>query len=290
MLNWNDLKYLLATVQSGSFSNAARELGVNRTTVARRIATLEKQLATPLLEQSAGGLQLTSAGEEAIASARHLQQQVDGLEQRISATGGDVAGSLRVAAPLGLGPEFIPELAQFSTLYPHVTVELLNTVDPMASINQRKADVGIGVGHQLPDYLTGISVGELQRAIYAAKSYLKKHKKTLPYSEQQWVGWGRDLAHSHAAQWMQRYVAEEAIISLRVNSWHALREAVTHGVGVGQLWCFLAKQEKSLVQISEVIDELEIGLWVFNHTDIQNNRRVAAFIEVVAPLLATRIR
>ena len=99
MINWDDLKYLLATVQSGSFSSAARELGVNRTTVARRIAILEKQLAAPLLEQTLSGYELTSAGEAAIASARHLEQHISELEQTLSKHSGDVSGPLRVAAP-----------------------------------------------------------------------------------------------------------------------------------------------------------------------------------------------
>lgn len=289
MINWDDLKYLLATVQSGSFAKAGRELGVNRTTVARRVGILEQQLGTPLLEQASCGYQLTAAGDEVIASARQLERQVSRLEEKLVADNCVISGSLRVAVPLGLGPEFMPELAVLSSAFPGLDIELLNTVDPMASINQRQADVGIGVGHSLPDYLSGQQVGELRRAVYAARAYTRQRPASLPYSEHQWIGWGREMAHSQVAKWIRQQVSTEADVRLRVNSWHALREAVIKGVGVGHLWCFLADREKSLVQISPVIPELTTGLWVFHHREVQNNRRVKVFIDTVAPLLADRI-
>ncbi len=289
MLNWDDLKYLLATVQTGSFSLAAQELGVNRTTVARRIATLEKQLACALLEQAANGYQLTEAGQAVIASARRVEQEVGGLESQLGLDSPELLGSLRVALPLGLGPEFMPELQQFCQRYPALEVELINSVDPMASLNQRKADIGVGVGHSLPDYLQGQHLGELQRAIYASPAYLREHSVSLPLSEQQWVGWGREMAHTQVAKWMQRHISSVSAVSLQVNSWHALRAAVAEGIGVGHLWCFLADGELGLQQIGERIEELAIGLWLFRHRELQHNPRVNAFTEFMAPLLTARI-
>lgn len=289
MQNWDDLKYLLATVRCGSFSLAAQELDVNRTTVARRVSALQQQLGTPLLEHSTAGFQLTPVGEEVVANARVLERHINELEQTLSGNSQTVAGSLRVAVPLGLGPEFMAELGRFCDDYPNIEMELLNTVDPIASVNQRKADVGIGLAYDLPDYLAGHSAGDLQRAIYASQHYLQHYSPSLPVSDHRWVGWGREMSHTQVAKWMQRHVSSNADIRLRVNSWHALREAVRNGVGVGHLWCFLADNDNTLVRISENLADLTIGLWLFHHRDVHNNKRVDAFMAAMAPLLSARI-
>lgn len=289
MTNWNDLKYLLAMVEHGSFSQAGRVLGVNRTTVARRIAVLEQQFGVTLLEPSTSGYQITSAGEDVLASAREFERQVEALEEKVGGDSAQLSGFLRVAVPLGLGPEFMPELARFSVLYPRVELELVNSIDPMASINQRKADVGIGLGHALPEYLAGDKIANLHRAIYGSKPYFKHHSVMLSYKDHHWVGWGREMSHTLVVKWMQRHVPSEALIPLRVNSWHALREAVGHGLGLGHLWCFLADREKKLLRLSDVIPELTIGLWVFHHADVLSNRRVDVFSKTINGLLAARI-
>lgn len=289
MLNWNDLKYLLATVQAGSYNRAAEELGVNRTTMARRIAALERQLGAPLLESSHRGYRLTEQGQLALDSARQLEEEIHQLENRLSQSSEELRGSLRVASPLGLGPEFMPELAAFSATHPAVRMELINTQDPVSSLNQRQADVGIAVCHDLPDYLTGRRVAVLQRAVYAAKHYLEDYPASLPLGEHRWVGWGREMAHTEVAKWMQHHLPVETEVSVRVNSWHALREAVHQGLGISHLWCFLAEQADNLRAISPVTEALDIGLWLCHHSEVQHNRRVNTFLQTLPPLLQQRV-
>ena len=290
MINWNDLKFLLATVQSGSYSLAAQELGVNRTTVARRINALETQLGAPLLENTATGYRLTEQGQEALNSARQLEEEINRLESQL-ATGSEVLrGSLRVAAPLGLGPEFMQELAAFSFKYPEIRLELINTLDPISSLNQRTADVAISVGHELPEYISGVHVTDLERALYASEDYLARNPLPDRLSDHRWIGWGKEMPHTQVAKWMQHNLEATTTIVAQVNSWHALRAAVEEGMGVAHLWCFLAKEMVCVKPISNISPELTIGLWLCHHKDVQNNRRVSAFIEAMKPLLTQRIK
>lgn len=289
MLNWDDLKYLLATAQFGTYSEAARVLKVNRTTVARRIAALEAQLGLPLFEQGPVGYKLTETGQQVVSSAHLLEQEIDKLQTQACSEGQLLKGSLRIAAPLGLGPEFMPELASFSKQYPQVKLELINALDPMHCINLRRADIGIGVCHQLPDYLKGSKAGDLSRAVYASKSYLKQKPAKLDLSEHHWVGWGDEMTHTEVARWMQSQLSAQTIIAARVNSWHALREAVTHGMGISQLWCFLANSEKNLVQLRAPTPELSIGLWLFNHVEVPANAKMQVFYDHMLGQLSKRI-
>jgi DNA-binding transcriptional LysR family regulator len=290
MMNWDDLKYLLATAQFGTYSEAARALKVNRTTVARRITALEAQLGLPLFEQGQESYKLTETGQQVVTSARYLEQEIDKLQTQARCEEQLLKGSLRIAAPLGLGPEFMPELASFSKQYPHVKLELINALDPMHCVNLRRADIGIGVSHQLPDYLKGSKVGDLTRAAYAAKSYLKHKSVKLDLSEHDWVGWGDEMAHTEVARWMQSQLSAQTPITARVNSWHALREAVVHGLGVAQLWCFLANCEKSLVQVRKPTSELAIGLWLFNHTEVPTSAKMQVFYQHMSEQLKQRIQ
>ena len=289
MMNWDDLKYLLATAQYGSYSTAAKALKVNRTTVARRIAALEAQLNLPLFEQGPGGYKLTEAGCDVVASARHLELEIDKLQSQAHSQGQQLKGSLRIAAPLGLGPEFMPELAAFSKHNPDISIEIINTIDPLHCINLRKADVGIGVCHQLPDFLDGHKAGDLSRAVYASRSYLKRRPAALALSEHDWVGWGEEMSGTEVARWMQSQLSSQTNITIRVNSWNALREAVIHGMGVAQLWCFLARSEKKLLQIRDVTPQLSIGLWLFNRVDVPANARMLAFYQHLSKSLGERI-
>ena len=288
MINWNDLKYLLATVQAGSYSLAAVELGVNRTTVARRIEALEAQLGSPLLENSSAGYTLTEQGQQALKSARQLEEEINRLESQLTQSEEVLRGSLRVAAPLGLGPEFMQELAAFSFQYPEIRLELINTLDPVSSLNQRTADVAITVGHELPDHISGSLISELERALYASKNYLQQYPAALRFSEHRWIGWGKDMPHTQVAKWMQHNLETTTTIAAHVNSWHALRAAVEEGIGIAHLWCFLAKDMPKVHKISDISTELTIGLWLCHHKDVQNNRRVAAFMQAMKPLLTQR--
>jgi DNA-binding transcriptional LysR family regulator len=290
MINWDDLKYLLATAQYGTYSVAARQLKVNRTTVSRRIAALEAQLGLPLFEQGNEGYKLTAIGQTVVNSARHLEQEIERLQSQVNTEEQQLNGNLRIAAPLGLGPEFMPEIARFNKLYPQIKLELINAVNPLNCVNQRKADIGIGLCHQLPDHLSGSKVADLSRAIYGAKSYLKHKPASLDLSEHHWVGWGDEMAHSEVARWMQSQLSAQTHINTRVNSWHALREAVVNGLGIAQLWCFLAREEKGLQQIRQATPELAIGLWIFNPAEVPANARMQAFYQCMCEQLSQRIK
>ena len=98
------------------------------------------------------------------------------------------------------------------------------------------------------------------------------------------------MTHTGVARWMQNQLSEQTTITARVNSWHALREAVSHGLGIGQLWCFLANREKNLVQLREPTPELAIGLWLFNHAEVPANAKMQAFYQLMLQQLSKRIQ
>lgn len=288
-MNWDDLRYFLAAVRLRTFSAAAAELRVNRTTVARRIQQLERRLGQSLFIHQHKEYRLTDFGEELYQQACKLEHNIQSLEETLGLGEQLLDGHLRIAAPLGLGPEFIGELAIFSRSYPQIRWEMLNTVDPIAALNQRKADVALAVSPSCPEHIRGHFIGELARALYASKSYLRQIPAQTPLSQHHWIGWGQDLAESQAAKWMARELPDTVYKPAEVNSWNAILAAVRSGLGIAHLWCFLAKNDKRLQAIREPTEELSMGLWLMRPAQIPANARVKVFIQTLKPLLEKRL-
>lgn len=288
-LNWDDLHLFLNAIEAGSYSAAGARLGLNRTTVGRRVQALEKALEQPLFEQGPEGYRPTAAGQRLLRSARAMEREVQALNQALAGEQRRLQGPLRLAAPVGLGPEFMPQFAAFSSRYPDVQLELINAQDSLASISQRKADLGLCVTNSVPGHLQGHRVTRLRRALYASPDYLRRYPAERPLAQHHWVGWGREMLHSQAAQWMGAHLPPEIHVTAAVNSWPALREAVLAGLGVGPLWCFLADSDPRLVRVRDAVPELGIDLWLLVHRDVPVNERGSAFMDYTRPLLAQRV-
>jgi DNA-binding transcriptional LysR family regulator len=281
-LNWEDLRYYLATVEAGSFSEAAMRLGVNRTTVSRRIRSLEQALDEELLGTEG---RPTEAGRKVLEAASTIAQQLEQLHRGGSR---EPSGRLRVAAPQGLGAEFMPQLGRFCETYATVKLELVSDSDPELALLQRRADVAIAVSNHPAEPLRGSLLGELRRAPYASQTYLQHHAAANRLAQHRWIGWGKSMSHTLVAKWMQANLPEDAVAT-EVNSWTSLREATRQGLGVAWMWCFLADDIPDLQPIRPPSPPLSMGLWLLHHEDIPPTPAAEAFLQHIAPILQRRI-
>ncbi len=287
MINWDDLRYLLASVRRGTYSGAAEELGVNRTTVARRINALETALGQQLLESSSDGLHASAAGKRLLQTASAMEKQLQASARDLD-TATINAGPLRIAAPTGLGAEFMPELIQFCRLCSEIELELITVANPATLLSQRQADIGIVVSDQPPEHLKGTLLAQMQRAAYATPQYLDQYAAELPLHQHRWISWGRAMSNTLVARWMRSNLPADIDIAARVNSWTAMREAVAGGLGISYLWCFLADADPRLQQIRAPQSDLSTGLWLLHHEDVPPNQRMQAFQHTMAAPLARR--
>lgn len=281
-LNWEDLRYFLASVEAGNFSEAALMLGVNRTTVARRIRALEQALDQDLFGSDG---RPSEPGRKVLETARDIQLQLE----RLQATHGtEPSGALRVAAPQGLGAEFMPQLSRFCEAFPAVTLELVSDRDPEIALLERRADIAIAVSNHPAESLRGLALGELKRAPYASLEYLQGHAPKKKLAEHRWIGWGRAMSQTVVARWMQANLPESAI-GTEVNSWTSLREATRQGLGVAWMWCFLADEIPGLAPIRPPGPALSMGLWLLQHEDIPLTAAAQVFLEQMPTPLQRRL-
>lgn len=142
-MDWNDLRYVLTIFRAGTLAAAARRLGVNQTTVARRLAAAEAALGTRLFDRLEGTLRPTASGQKAVNRAARIEQDVDTLDHGIGGADADAAGLVRLTAvPVLANRLVIPALPQLREKYPRLQMELISEVRNV-NLTRREADLAL---------------------------------------------------------------------------------------------------------------------------------------------------
>jgi DNA-binding transcriptional LysR family regulator len=279
-LQWDDLRYILAVASHGSLAGAARSLGVNHTTVLRRVDLFEKQLGLRLFERLPTGYVLTAGGEELAAAARNIDEAVTTLERRLAGQDLRLTGTVRVTTTDTLMGSILPEiLAGFRQSHPGIQVEI-TVSNLMLNLTRRDADVAIRPIKNPPPTLVGRRVARIAFAIYGSPRYLERHgAKEL--GKHLWVGPDDSLADTSTAHWMRAKLPESEIV-LRADSLLALRQAAQAGLGLAPLPCYLGDTAPDLRCVHRPIPEMETALWVLTHEDLRHTARIRAFTEFAA--------
>ncbi len=142
-LNWNDLRHILAVARSRALAPAARQLGVDETTVARRIARAEHSLGSKLFDRIEGAMVPTEAGEAAVERAERMEVEVDFLKAAASGVDASAAGTVRVSAiPMIVNRLLIPALRDLYAAHPQLCLQAI--AEPRnVSLTKREADIAL---------------------------------------------------------------------------------------------------------------------------------------------------
>ena len=276
MLEWDDLRHVLAVQQEGSLSRAAQRLGVTRTTVGRRLQGLEARLGVRLFDRTPEGLLATEAGLDLAESARRMEAEALAAEGRLLGRDAALQGPLRVSTA-----GFIYEVyaGLFGTfIQRHPGVELIVTLDDAyVSLARREADVVLRLGSQPGEHLLGRRVARLQFALYAAPALVARIGAGAALAAWPWVSWGLP----GEAPWLEAWLAAQAPgarIVLRVTTFAAGFRSVREGIGVHFLPIPLA-EEAGLVPLGVTLTEEARDLWALTLPELRANRRVRAFLD-----------
>ncbi len=169
------LQFFVRVVESGSFSQAARELGVGQPAVSKQIVALERRLGTQLLNRTPRALRPTPAGIELYESAVRMLGDLDDAEYRVSHGNHQPIGAVRAAVPPILTSMFIvPRLPEFYLRFPGVSVEVVVS-ERYADLVQEGLDFAIRVGHLENSGLVARKIGSMRLATVASPTYLERH-------------------------------------------------------------------------------------------------------------------
>jgi DNA-binding transcriptional LysR family regulator len=181
----NDTMTFVKVIEGGSFTAAARELRLPKTTVSRRIRELEERLGAQLLHRTTRRLSLTEAGSVYFQQCRHIPQTLADAESSVGQLQGRPRGTLRVTSSHSLMLSLIgPLLAEFRELYPKVTIDLVlshRTIDLVES----HVDIALRMGPLVDSTMVARRLAVLSNRVYASPAYLKKHgEPTHPFELQ----------------------------------------------------------------------------------------------------------
>lgn len=284
-IDWDDLRFALAVAEGGSVAAAARRLGVNHTTVLRRIQAFEASHKIRLFDRLPTGYALTAEGEQLAAAARSIDETVATLERRMSGRDLKLEGVIRVTTTDSLMATVLPQhFASFRAKHPRITIELAQT-NTRLNLTKRDADIAIRPARHLPTPLIGHHISDIAFAVYGADRYLGdcSHEDLKDHV---WLGGDELLANSPVASWMHEHVSDVRI-AFRADSFVALSHAVQAGLGVAALPCCLGDRMPGLKRIFGPVQGLSTRLWLLTHRDLSGAARIRAFMVHMQEALST---
>ncbi|AKU23597.1 LysR family transcriptional regulator [Massilia sp. NR 4-1] len=281
-LDWEDLRCFAAVSRGGSISAAARELGVNHSTVLRRLDGLEQSLGVRLFERFQSGYVLTSAGELLHDHAGEVEERIETAQRALGGLDAELSGTVRLTTTDTLAHGLLmPILQRFRQRHPAVQLQLVLN-NSFLNLTRREADIAVRPSNTPPDTLVGRKAGMVASAFYASRAYLKELEKQGvardDWAAQRWVAPDESLSHLGMAKWIAAHVPPQNI-TLRADSLLAMRDAALAGMGVAPLLCMLAEGERKLVRLAAPEARFNTQLWVLSHRDLKRVARIKALTQ-----------
>jgi DNA-binding transcriptional LysR family regulator len=277
-LSWDDLRVIKAIGKSGSLALAATALGINTSTVSRRLDQVEQTLGVALFDRRRTGYRPTAPGLELIALAERIELDVVGVTRRVAKQDESKAGELRVTTSDALMLDFLtPIIAKFRASNPSVTVDII-VGNCLLNLARGEADVAFrAVTGVPPENLFGRKVATIAWAAYGRKLDSDGSPPSVDIYQRQWLSYGKSLSGLKAYRFVEERVPSERII-VRCDSVAGMATAIAAGVGIGFLPCMHGDTIADIVRIGPIEPGISDELWILTHPDIRKSGRVSAFM------------
>lgn len=275
--NWDDLRFVLAVVDEGSVSGAARRLGVNHATVLRRIAAFEEATGTELFDKTARGYSIPPDRLPIVDAAREVDRAVQSVSRLLAGARAPMTGEVRITSTDSLCQVLLPPIiASISRAAPEVRVQLLSSNAHM-DLGRIQADITVRPTDKLPDDLVGSRAAELAFGLY--------HLATERADKLPWLGLVGQLARTIPSRWMADSLSDNDI-SDGADSFMTLRELAVQGRGLAILPRFLGDADPRLKRLVGVMPPLGVDIWVASHVDLASVPRIALMRRLLTEALA----
>ncbi|MCY1708647.1 LysR family transcriptional regulator [Pannonibacter sp. SL95] len=285
-MDWDDIRVFLAIARSGQILGAARRLGLNHATVARRLTALEEALKTPLVERGTTGCSLTVAGERFLQSAERMEAEFLAARSELTDTEIDVSGTVRIGAPDGFGVAFLaPRLGELTARHPGLTIQLV-PVPRSFSLSRREADIAVTIDRPDTGRLVAAKLVDYALGLYASRAYVERRGlpgQTSELRDHDLVGYVEDLLYSPSLNYGAEIVRDWSA-RFEIASALGQTEAVRSGAGIGILHAFIARKDPSLVPVLPQI-RLTRAYWMVTHESSRPLRHVAAVQDFLRDLV-----
>jgi DNA-binding transcriptional LysR family regulator len=279
-MNWDAFQAFLAVARTGRISAAARRLDVEHTTVARRISALESELGVALFYRTNTGYSLTPQGRNALAEAEAMEHAALSAAARAREGSGALAGRIRIA----MAPEFashwlMPRLGEFHARYPQITLQILVGTRER-DLSRGEAELAIQSPRPRQRNLVAVRIARSATFLYASRHIAPiarwhiatvEHLRGLPL-----LTYTSAYHMLQEADWLQPLL-EHAPARIETNSTHALLAAARAGLGVAVLPRFVARDDATLMSVSEEVASHDV--WLITHPEFRRDPKVRAAVD-----------
>ncbi|CAH1655840.1 LysR family transcriptional regulator [Hyphomicrobiales bacterium] len=285
-LAWDDFRLIKAIADARGLPAAAAQMGVNHSTVFRRLGQIEEALGVKLFERHRAGYALTPAGEEIVAVAERVDADITAVTRKLVGRELAPAGELRVTTNDSLLVHLLTSLfARFREAYPTIQLDIVLTNQAL-NLSKRDADVAIRATDKPPENLVGRRIANVAWALYGRASDFpdpetQRNADLATLCNRTWVSLGDNLGSLNVVRFVRTHIAPENV-GYKVNTVLGLAEAIEAGLGIGHLPCFIADARPSLVRLQPPDKQFEAQLWLLTHPDLRHNARVRALMDFLA--------
>ncbi len=278
-LNWDNLRYLLVLSSEGSIAAAARVLKVNRSTVLRRLNSFQKEMNCELFVRSDSGYSLTAEAEKIIALAHDVDNNLLGIQRKISGKELKLEGDLHITSTDSIMVGLLgPILKSFQNRHPKIVLHV-HVTNQILNLSRQDADVAIRPTLSPPDHLVGKKLIDLDFYIYATKDYIEA-SQSKSWTQLNWIGFDANFNKTPPVKWVDDHVENNQIV-MRCDSFVAVKVAVEASMGVALLPDSLGDSSANLVRIDTPKMDQKIGLWILTRPDLIRSAKVHAFYDFV---------
>lgn len=274
--DWGSMEWFLAIARSGRLTVAAQKLGIDHTTLSRRIKTLEESLDTKLFERSVTGYTLTAQGERFMEAAQRVETIALKAANDISGETSKIAGTVRIGAPEGFGSSFLaPSLVRLGQRQPGLHLELF-TMPRQFSLTRREADMAVSLARPEKGRFQARKLTDYELGLYGTQDYLDTHGTPATRAElrgHKIIGYIQDLIYAQELDYLPQ-LSRDIVPWITSSNILAQTNMTLEGAGLCILPSFLAAREPRLKRV--LADDLRLlrSFWLVVHADLHDLARI----------------
>jgi DNA-binding transcriptional LysR family regulator len=288
MLDWDDLRYFLAVHRHGTLARAATVLGINATTVGRRLAALEERIESRLFDRTPDGYALTPTGRDLLSRAESIEAETFAIERELLGADQRPSGTVRVTATEMLATRFvIPHLTAFRERHPGITLALECT-NRRVSLMRFEADIALRLARPREDNVVSRRLSSIPLALYASPGYLDRARTPenaeVGLDGHEVILFADSRAFAVENDWFRPRIAG-AHVALRSDSVSSIYAATVAGVGIALLPVAVADRDPALRRIPTATSPEPRQIWQAVHADLQKSKRVRVVLDFLGDIL-----
>ncbi len=279
-MDWDNLRIFLELTRSQGLVDTAKKLGIDHSTVSRRMRKFEEQVGTQLFERNNAGYTLTPEGIRLMEYAESIESTVYAATEELGEHNRLLSGQVRLGATEGFGSFVLAShLANFCKRNPRISVDLI-AVPRFVNLSKREADLVVTIERPQTGPYVVTKLSDYRLKLYATQSYLDSHEPIHTMQDlikHPMIGYVDDLLFSSELRYMEN-IAPDAFRAFRSTSITAQYNAARHGHALAILPCFLAQQCNDLVPVLDAENEINLmrTFWLVSPTERRHVARVTA--------------